>query len=108
MGYKSDRSKACDISAQVKHEVWERDGHKCIVCGNTNASPNAHYISRARGGLGTPENIVTLCLKCHTAFDSGVNGEQESYRMYIESYLRRLYPGWNPIKMVYRKGGQCE
>lgn len=44
------RTKALDIPKTVKDEVWERDGHQCIICGSPYAMPNAHYISRAHGG----------------------------------------------------------
>ena len=60
----SKRSKACDISPKVKKKVWERDNHCCIICGSPYAMPNAHYISRAQGGLGietkTPAEIKSL------------------------------------------------
>ena len=68
---KSRRSKATDISHKVKNKVWERDNHCCILCGNPNAMPNAHYISRANGGLGIEQNIVTLCQNCHNKYDNG-------------------------------------
>ena len=72
---KSRRSKACDISMKVKEKVFARDGGRCVICGNAyNVMPNAHYISRAKGGLGIEENIFTACtnltnLKCHSRFD---------------------------------------
>ena len=58
---KSRRSKATDIPQKVKQAVWERDGGRCVICGNThNVMPNAHFISRANGGLGIEENVVHL------------------------------------------------
>ena len=57
------RTKLLDISKAVKDKVWERDGHRCILCESIFAMPNAHYISRAQGGLGIPENVVTLCIR---------------------------------------------
>ena len=47
----SKRSKACDISPKVRQIVYDRDGGCCIICGKQGI-PNAHYISRAHGGLG--------------------------------------------------------
>lgn len=44
----SKRSKACDIPQKVKDKVWARDDHKCILCDNPNAMPNAHYIRRSQ------------------------------------------------------------
>ena len=66
---KSTRSKACDIPQRVKSEVWERDKHRCIVCGSPYAMPNAHFRSRANSGMGVAKNIVTLCFKCHYNYE---------------------------------------
>lgn len=70
MKVKSKRSKACDIPGKVKETVFERDKGCCIVCGRP-GFPNAHYLSRARGGLGIEQNIVTLCPDCHFEYDNG-------------------------------------
>lgn len=35
------RTKALDISKKVKDTVWERDNHRCILCGSHSAMPNA-------------------------------------------------------------------
>ncbi len=43
---KTKKAQATDISMNVKQKVWERDGGRCIVCGNSMAMPNAHYIPR--------------------------------------------------------------
>lgn len=63
----SKRSRACEISQKVKEIVWNRDNHKCIYCERyvPKTFANAHFIKRSQGGLGIPENIVTLCSECH-------------------------------------------
>ena len=99
---KSKRSKACDISQAVKKKVWERDWQKCIICGNYQAMPNAHYISRAHGGLGIEENIVTLCQNCHHTYDN--TDKRPVYREFIKRYLQRIYGvEWNEDKLKYKK-----
>ena len=60
------RTKALQIPPAVKRAVHDRDGGLCILCGRP-GDPVAHYISRAQGGLGIAENVVTLCGGCHTA-----------------------------------------
>ena len=95
------RTKALDIPQKVKDEVWERDGHKCVICGSMYSMPNAHYISRSHGGLGIPENVVTLCLDCHDFYDNGAGGRKLG--PIIAKYLRSQYPGWDERKLVYRK-----
>jgi len=101
MAMKSKLSKACDISKAVKNTVWERDGHKCVICGNPAAMPNAHYIPRSHGGLGIEENIVTLCIECHNAYDN--SSLRPWYHDKIRDYLKSKYPGWDENELVYHK-----
>lgn len=106
---KSRRSKATDIPQKVKQAVWERDGGRCVICGNThNVMPNAHFISRANGGLGIEENVVTLCTeltpnKCHRKYDFGTKAEREAIGEQIEEYLKSIYPDWDKSKLTYKK-----
>lgn len=98
---KSKRAKACDITKKVKDRVWERDNQRCIVCGTYRAMPNAHFIPRSQGGLGVEENIVTLCLNCHEAYDHTT--ERKAIGAFIEEYLKGKYPEWDKSKLIYRK-----
>lgn len=95
------RTKALDLSRKVKDRVWERDGGRCILCGNPQAMPNAHYIPRSQGGLGIEENVVTLCLSCHNRYDNSQHRPHLGRE--IEGYLHRQYPDWDKKKLVYRK-----
>ena len=99
--YKSKRSKACNISQKVKEAVWERDGHRCIYCGTSKSMPNAHFISRAKGGLGIEQNIVTLCQNCHYNYD--MTDLRSHYKEYIKNYLMSKYPDWKEEDLIYRK-----
>ena len=58
------------------------------------------------------ENIVTLCDKCHYAFDEGLFmdrlrplgfNSQEDIRTYIIDYLKGFYPDWSEEKVRYKK-----
>lgn len=99
---KTKRAKACDIPKRVKDRVWERDGHKCIICHNRYAFPNSHFIRRSQGGLGIEENIVTMCLTCHSMYDQYI--DRKNMETYIENYLKNHYPNWDRTKLVYKKG----
>lgn len=92
---------ACDITPAVKAKVWERDGGRCILCLSPAAAPNAHYIPRSQGGLGIPENIITLCQRCHSQYDN--SADRPFLREEIRSYLIRTYPGWDEKNLIYRK-----
>ena len=94
---KTKRSKATDISMSVKRRVWERDNHCCVVCGNNyNVMPNAHILSRSKGGLGIETNIVTMCTnltknKCHDKYDNGTKEEKNRIFKIIENHMKSIY-----------------
>jgi 5-methylcytosine-specific restriction endonuclease McrA len=105
----SKRSKATDIPMSVKKKVFERDNGRCVVCGNyCNVMPNAHYISRQKGGLGIEQNIVTLCTeltenKCHRRYDFGTKEERLKIKEKIKEYLQSKYENWNEDDLIYKK-----
>lgn len=106
---KSRRSKACDIPQKVKDKVFERDKGECVWCHNTvNVMPSAHYLSRAHGGLGVEENILTLCTdfterKCHDRYDHGMREERAEMKEKFRNYLKEKYPYWDEKFITYRK-----
>ena len=107
---KNNRAKATDIQPKIKKIVWERDNHRCVVCGNTtNVMPNAHILSRAHGGLGIETNIVTLCTdltpnKCHSKFDNGTKEERDFILSKIEKHMKNIYgDDWSIEKQKYTK-----
>lgn len=105
------RTRALGITIRVKEEVADRDSFDgfpcCILCGlpapvnNRLAFSNAHYISRAQGGLGIEENILTLCPKCHRRYDQTT--ERAMLKPFFGRYLKEHYPDWDERKLVYQK-----
>lgn len=93
--------KFTSISNDVWREVMKRDNAKCIVCGEKHNLQIAHYISRARLGLGISENLVVLCLKCHYEYDNGK--KHKEYKEFIKNYLKSKYPDWDEKKIVFKK-----
>lgn len=97
----SKRSKACDISTKVRTEVMERDGGQCIICGSYRWLQIAHFISRARGGLGKPQNLGVMCVSCHSAYDNG-KYHKEIEKAFRE-HLKAHYPDWDEKDLIYNK-----
>ena len=105
-------TKARDFNRAAKQKIAERDSINgwpcCINCGlpapveALTAFSNAHFISRAQGGLGTPENGLTLCPSCHRRYDQST--ERFAMREYFREYLKSKYPGWDESKLYYKKG----
>ena len=98
----SKASKACDISPAVRREVMERDGGACIVCGSMQGIQIAHFISRARLGLGIASNLACMCFKCHAEYDNGkLHREIENV---FQRHLRAHYEHWDDMELKYKKG----
>ena len=111
-------TRARDFSKEVKRRIAERDSFDgwpcCVYCGNPAPQyndgdefpltwSNAHYISRAQGGLGIEENGLTLCPRCHHTYDQTTH--RDKYREYFREYLMDHYPAWDESKLYYQKGG---
>lgn len=104
-------TKARDFDGKTKLAVMRRDMYDgwpcCVNCGAaapSNESPvwsNAHFISRAQGGLGIEENGLTLCPVCHHMYDQTTN--RPRLREYFRGYLMDHYPGWDELKLYNRK-----
>ena len=98
---KHERTKATSIPPKVREEVEERDKHRCIFCGSTDARGEAHFVRRSQGGLGIPQNILTVCRKHHRLLDEGPN--KEWYQEKAREYLKSMYPDWDEKELVYNK-----
>ena len=94
------RTKACAISKKAKEMVYKRDEGSCIFCGAPGL-PEAHYIPRSHGGLGVPQNIVTVCRPCHDKMDNSVQRQQMLQQ--AAEHLKRFYPGWNEQNLIFDK-----
>lgn len=97
----SKSSKACDISTSVRKEVIDRDGGVCIICGSTQGIQIAHYISRARLGLGIPQNLACMCIFCHGEMDNGKYHKE--YQNIFKGHLQAKYDDWDESKLTYKK-----
>lgn len=104
-------TKARDFDRKTKISIMNRDSIDgwpcCVNCGAaapSNESPvwsNAHFISRAQGGLGVEENGLTLCPVCHRRYDQTT--DRPKLREYFRKYLMEHYPNWSEEKLFYRK-----
>lgn len=94
-------SKACDISSKVRQEVLERDGCQCIICGSKQNLQIAHYVSRARLGLGIAQNLAVMCDYCHFQMDNGKYHKE--LQKAVREHLSAHYDNWNEKDLIYKK-----
>lgn len=53
------------IPERVRHEVWRRDGGRCIDCGSRERLEFDHIIPISKGGSNTARNIGLRCEGCN-------------------------------------------
>lgn len=94
------RTRACAISKKTKEIVYKRDEESCIFCGAPGL-PEAHVVPRSHGGLGIPENIVTVCRKCHDKLDNST--DRQKMLQQAAEHLERFYPSWDKESLIYDK-----
>ena len=54
------------ISVRIRQAVYDRDGHRCLRCGDTSALSLDHIKHWSRGGQDTVANLRTLCRSCNS------------------------------------------
>ncbi|MGQ4599596.1 TerD family protein [Nocardia sp. R6R-6] len=55
------------IPQDVKAQVWQRDGGKCVECGDGHYLEFDHIIPLSRGGATSAANLQILCRSCNRA-----------------------------------------
>ncbi|WP_406272678.1 TerD family protein [Nocardia sp. NBC_00881] len=55
------------IPQEIKAEVWQRDGGKCVECGDGHYLEFDHVIPLSRGGATSAANLQILCRSCNRA-----------------------------------------
>jgi 5-methylcytosine-specific restriction protein A len=49
---------------KLRPRILRRDGYRCCVCGNE-ATEVDHIIPKAQGGTDDPDNLQSICRRCH-------------------------------------------
>jgi len=78
--------------AEVKRQIWHRDGHKCRNCGSTYAIQEDHRWPKSKGGSYTTANMRLLCRSCNQRAaiqHFGVHKMEEHFKQPADSPRRR-------------------
>ena len=59
-------------------------------------------LSRAQGGKGIEENILTLDWECHLRYDQSTYHDE--MQGVFRGYLKNIYPDWDENNLIYKKG----
>lgn len=63
----ADGSRRPTIPPRIRRQVLARDGNRCqgVGCDHTTYLEIHHRLPHSQGGRTIPENLVTLCSRCH-------------------------------------------
>jgi len=64
---KLDNARRRQIPDEVKEDVWQRDGGRCVKCGATDYLEFDHVIPFSQGGANSEKNVQLLCRRCNLA-----------------------------------------
>ena len=53
------------ISIELKNQIWNRDGGKCVICGSNHFLEFDHIIPVSKGGATSYRNLQLLCQNCN-------------------------------------------
>jgi hypothetical protein len=65
------------VSAKIRRQVFDRDGHRCLICGTGAGEPYpddpvkrarltlGHFVADSLRGLNDPANLRTECARCN-------------------------------------------
>lgn len=62
---KTQKIGSTKIPNETRRLVYKRDGYQCATCSCQHALQIHHVVPRSAGGSDFPENLITLCWKCH-------------------------------------------
>lgn len=96
------------ISNARRRAVYRRDGWRCALCDSSDGLQIHHCMPRGEGGSDFPENLITLCWRCHSAahgvdvigFDMPPRELEAMMQQECVEYLADFYAeeGWYPWK----------
>jgi 5-methylcytosine-specific restriction endonuclease McrA len=56
---------------RLRQQVLRRDGWRCQCCGSKSNLEVHHKDLRSQGGDDSEENLITLCVECHSILHGG-------------------------------------
>ena len=81
-------------SAAERRRILERDGYRCVKCGDTGGPFEVDHIDNTRGpNYNTDDNKQTLCVACHWRKTKAEERRGRQARRARGRYPKEAHPG---------------
>ena len=98
----------------IRKEVYRRDHFRCALCDSDRGLQVHHVVHRSKGGTNHPQNLITLCWKCH-AVAHGTRLPDMDFMQpaevnqacveYVADYYTDMGYIWNPWEKEQQRWG---
>lgn len=105
---------SANIPNIIRKQVYRRDGYRCALCDSQQGLQIHHVVSRGQGGTNYPQNLITLCWRCHAVAhgtrlpEYGMMQPAEVCQAcveYVADYYTDMGLIWNPWEEVQQHWG---
>jgi 5-methylcytosine-specific restriction endonuclease McrA len=92
-----------------RKNIYRRDGHKCVYCGDDKKLTLDHVLPKSRGGKNTWANLVTCCARCNvtksdsTPEEANMTMSQKPFRPTFFGFIKmftNINESWRPFIFV--------
>lgn len=90
------------LPAKLRRTIKDRDGWRCVRCWSPDYLEVHHVVAVADGGPDDPENLVTLCSRCHGEWTFVV---EPSINISQAEWMR--LPSYHMLLSFWRSMQQC-
>ena len=81
---------------RLRRDIMRRDNHTCVECGAVERLEVDHIVSLANGGTDAPDNLRTVCRRCHLAKTQIEATAAKKARAARARYNPGTHPGLRP------------
>lgn len=102
------------ISNKTRKLIYRRDHFRCALCDSDRGLQIHHVVLRSQGGTNYPQNLITLCWKCHAVVHGTMMPGYEEMGPaelaqccveYVADYYTDMGYIWDPWNKTMQKWG---
>lgn len=101
---------SANLTNAQRRAIYRRDNFACALCDSNRGLQIHHVIHRSQGGSDSPQNLITVCWRCHAVLHGTRLPEYpdwmgpENLEQAAIEYVADYYAGsWWPWEKTWRE-----